>query len=66
MKDEGLDTLAGRGGVGSPRPAEVAERSHGLTGEVIGGEPVVVHHREGQAGETVAVLFGTDVAGRHG
>lgn len=65
MKDDGLDALAARRGVGSPRPAEVTERSHGFTGEVVGGEPVVVHHGKGQTGEAVSVVFGTDVAGRH-
>lgn len=66
MQDGGLDALARRRGVGSPRPAEVTERSHGFTGEVVGGEPVVVHDGEGQAGEAVSVLLRTDVAGGHG
>lgn len=64
MQDDGLDALARRRGVGSPRPAEVTERSHGFAGKVVGGEPVVVHHRKGQAGEAVSVVLGTDVAGR--
>lgn len=66
MQDGGLDALAGWRGVGSSRPAEVAERSHGLAGEVVGGEPVVVHDGEGQTGEPVSVLLRTDVAGGHG
>lgn len=64
MEDYGLDALAGRRGVGSARPAEVAERGHGLAGKVVGGEPVVVHHSEGQAGEPVSVVLGADVAAR--
>lgn len=66
MQDGGLDALAGRRGVGSSRPAEVTERSHGFTGEVVGGEPVVVHDGEGQTGEAVSVLLRTDVAGGQG
>lgn len=62
VQDDGLNALPGRGGVGSPRPAEVAERRHGFPGEVVGGEPVVVHHGEGQTREPVSVLFGTHVA----
>lgn len=65
MKDDGLDALARRRGVGSPRPAEVTERSHGFTSKVVGGEPVVVHYGKGQTGEAVSVLLRTDVAGRH-
>lgn len=65
VEDGGLDALPGWRGVRSPRPAEVAERGHGFTGKVVGGQPVVVHHSEGQAGEPVSVLFRADVAGRH-
>lgn len=65
VQDDGLDALSGRGGVGPPRPAEVAERSHSFARKVVGGEPVVVHHREGQAGEAVAVVLGTHVAAGH-
>lgn len=66
VEDDGLDALARGRGAGSPRPAEVAERSHGFPGEVVGGEPVVVHHGEGQAGVPVPVLLRADVAARHG
>lgn len=65
VEDDGLDALAGWRGVRSPGPAEVAEGSHGFSGEVVGGEPVVVHHSEGQAGKPVSVLLGTDVATRY-
>lgn len=66
VEDGWLDTLPCRRRVWSAGPAEVAERSHGFTGEVVGGEPVVVHHSEGQTGESVSVLFRTHMAGRHG
>lgn len=65
VEDDGLHALPRRRGVGPPRPAEVAERSHGFPGKVVGGEPVVVHDGEGQAGEAVSVVFGADVAARH-
>lgn len=65
VQDDGLDALSGQGRVGPPWPAEVAERSHGFARKVVGGEPVVVHHREGQAGEAVAVVLGTHVAAGH-
>lgn len=64
MEDDRLDALPGWRGVGSAGPAEVAERRHSLAGKVVGGEPVVVHHSEGQAGEPVAVVLGADVAAR--
>lgn len=65
VENDRLDAFAGSWGVRSPRPAEVTERSHGFTGKVVGGKPVVVHHSEGQTGKPVSVLFRTDVAGRH-
>lgn len=64
VQDGWLDTLASRRGVRSPRPAEVAERSHGFPSKVVGGEPVVVHHSEGQTGKPMSVLLRTDVAAR--
>ncbi len=65
VENDRLDALAGCWGCRSPRPTEVAERSHGFTGEVVGGKPVIIHHSEGQTGKPVSVLFRTDVAGRH-
>lgn len=59
-----LDAFAWSWGVWSPWPAEIAERSHSFTGEVIGGKPVIVHHSEGQTGKPVSVLFRTHMAGR--
>lgn len=64
MQNDRLDALASRWGVRSPRPAEVAERSDGFSSEVVGGQPIVVHHSKGQTGKPVPVLFRTDVAGR--
>lgn len=65
VENDGLDAFAGWWGVWSPWPAEVTERSHGFTGKVVSGKPVVVHHSEGQTGKPVSVLFRTDMAGRH-
>ena len=65
VENDRLDALAGWWGVRSPRPAEVAERSHGFSGEVVGGKPVIVHHSEGQTRKPVSVLLRTDVTGRH-
>lgn len=65
VENDRRDALAGWWGIWSPWPAEVAERSHGFTGEVVGGKPVIIHYSEGQTGKPVSVLFRTDMAGRH-
>lgn len=57
MQDHWLDGLAGSRGVGSSWPAEVTEGGHSLPSKVVGGQPVIVHHSEGQTGKPVSVLF---------
>ena len=63
MEDDWLDALAGGRGVGPAGPAEVTEGGQGFPGEVVGGEPVVVHDGECQTRKPVSVLLGTHLAG---
>lgn len=64
VQNDGLDILSCSRGVGSPRPAEVAEWSDSFSSKVVGRQPVIVHHSEGQTGVPVPVLFRTDMTGR--
>lgn len=64
VQNDGLDTFARRRCIWPPWPAEVTQRGDGFAGEVVGGQPVVVHHSEGQTGVSVSVLFRTHMAAR--
>lgn len=62
MQDDRLKGLSSRRGARSARPAEVTQWGHSLAGKIVGGQPVIVHHSEGQTGTSVSVLLWADMA----
>lgn len=62
MQDDGLKGLSSRCGTRPARPAEVTQWGNSLASEIISGQPIIVHHSEGQTGTPVPVLLRADMA----
>lgn len=62
VEDDGLKGLSSRCGTRPARPTEVTQWGHSLASEIISGQPIIVHHSEGQTGTPVPVLLRADMA----
>ncbi len=62
MQYNRLKGLSSRRGTWPARPAEVTQWGNSLASEIISGQPIIVHHSEGQTGTPVPVLLRADMA----